>query len=177
MDPESFVLAPNGWVPNSRYPVLAYRQVLPAAGGDETAARLEALFAGNGWPPSWRNGVFAFHHYHSTAHEVLGIASGSAQLVLGGPGGSAVKVSGGDVLLLPAGTGHFQVEASRDFLVVGAYPPGQRFDICREAPSDEALRRMARLGRPATDPVGGGDGPLLQLWPLDLGLADAKVQR
>ena len=167
MEPESFVLAPNGWVPNSRYPVLVYRKVIDARDAEETAARLEAVFAENGWPPSWRDGVFAYHHYHSTAHEVLGIASGSAHLVLGGPGGRAIRVSGGDVLLLPAGTGHFQVEASSDFLMVGAYPRGQTFDVCREAPSESAQRRMARLGRPAIDPVGGEAGPLLQLWSPD----------
>jgi hypothetical protein len=36
------------------------------------------LFALNGWLGAWVNGVFSFHHFHSTAREVLGIVAGSA---------------------------------------------------------------------------------------------------
>jgi uncharacterized protein YjlB len=70
------------------------------------------------------------------------------------------------VLLLPAGTTHRRVEADADFLVVGAYPPGQRWDILRGEPADrpDADLRIAKLALPKTDPVGGQGGPMLETW-------------
>lgn len=154
--PEALLLQRNGWVPNNAaLPVLLYRGVSPEA--------MDALFRKNGWTPEWRNGVYPFHHYHSTAHEVLGFAAGEAQLLLGGPtpGGREVTVRAGDVAVLPCGTGHCRVSASADFSVIGAYALAQRWDLCREAPDAAAVERMRRLPFPAADPLGG---ELARVW-------------
>jgi len=84
--------------------------------------------------------------------------------VLGGEGGHEVMVRAGDIALLPTGTGHCCLTASHNFLVVGAYPADQHWDICRSAPDAAAEKRMATLPFPKSDPVSGAGGPLIRLW-------------
>jgi len=156
--------ADDGAFPNSRLPLLIYRAaVAPDRASPEA---MEALFDRNGWPPQWRSGIYPFHHYHSTAHEVLGIASGSAHLMLGGPKGREFDVAAGDVVVIPAGVVHRRLSSSSNFLVVGGYPPGQHWDLLKGEPGDrpKADENIARVPMPRTDPVTGREGGLLALW-------------
>lgn len=138
----------GGPIPNHpRFPVLIYRGV--------DVGDAERLLAEHGWGGAWRDGVFEFHHFHSTSHEVLTVVAGGATLELGGPQGEAFEVAEGDVLVLPAGTGHRRADARAGFTVVGAYPAGQEdYDLLREA-DDAARERIAAVPPPAEDPVGG----------------------
>ncbi len=164
METEQFILHENDWLPNNeRLPVLLYRGVVNAE-GKKAAERFERMFADHGWPPQWRDTIFDYDHYHSTAHEALGVATGYGTLLLGGPGGREVEVRAGDALILPVGVGHRRVEGSDDFMVVGAYPRDHDWDICREAPNDETRRRMRTLAIPDEDPVAGRSGPLRERW-------------
>jgi uncharacterized protein YjlB len=149
---------PGDRVPNHpRFPVLIYRDVPGIA--DAGAAR--ALFSEHGWGGSWVDGILPFHHYHSTSHEALAVVAGRATVELGGPQGEAFEVSAGDVLVLPAGTGHRRATSAAGFTVVGAYPAGQEnYDLLRgddPAETEAARARIAALPAPSGDPV-GGDG-------------------
>src|SRR5215470_9975425 len=126
---ETHVFADDGTVPNNRLPLVLYRGALGQEG--DLASRCEAMFDVNGWPGAWRNGIYGHHHYHSTAHEVLGIARGSARVRLGGENGATVELRQGDVVVIPAGVAHKRESASGDLLVIGSYPEGQRPDICK----------------------------------------------
>ncbi len=166
VEPLAFRFADDGFVPNHpRWPMLVYPGAVTLPDDADPAAVFEKIFGANGWGDGWRNGIFAFIHYHSRIHEVLGIARGSAEVRFGGNQGKALLVKAGDVAVLPAGTGHQRLSSSADLLVVGAYPPFGSYDLCRSAADHaEALRSIPKVGRPDKDPVYGGDGPLLKAW-------------
>jgi uncharacterized protein YjlB len=160
--PETHLFEDDGAFPNSRLPVLIYHEVEAA----HDAASCEELFDSNGWVPDWRDGIFSFHHFHSITHEVLGIVGGTATVKLGGPSGRSFEIGAGDVLVLPAGTGHCNEGSSPDLLVIGAYPDGMPWDLRRGDPAehDDSVANISAVPLPDADPVEGPDGPLTRLW-------------
>ncbi|MBS7697817.1 MULTISPECIES: cupin domain-containing protein [unclassified Chelatococcus] len=164
-EPQSFTFSGDGRVPNNGLPLLLYRKAA-RLDLDDPAGRLEDLFTGNGWTDSWRNGIFPYHHYHSLTHEVLGIAQGHGRVRFGGENGQDFDVNAGDVVVIPAGVGHMCIEASEDFLVVGAYPPGCGYDLIKADPAayEAARTRIAKVPKPGTDPLTGTKGGLLDAW-------------
>ncbi|GGM11412.1 cupin domain-containing protein [Deinococcus aerophilus] len=119
--PEQLTLPAGGVVPNNSRPAVLYRAALAEHSPDQ----IEEYLAARGWTGAWRNGIYAFHHYHSTAHEVLVVVRGQVRVTLGGEGGTSLHLTSGDVVLLPAGTGHRNDGASPDLLVIGAYAGGR----------------------------------------------------
>jgi uncharacterized protein YjlB len=160
--PETHRFEDDGAIPNSRLPVLIYHEVEAA----HDAGSCEGLFDSNGWVPDWRNGIFSFHHFHSIAHEALGIVAGTATVKLGGPSGQSFEIGQGDVLVLPAGTGHCNEGSSGDLLVIGAYPDAMPWDLRRGDPAehDEVVANIQAVPLPGADPVEGQSGSLSELW-------------
>lgn len=164
---EAYRFARAGDIPNNpALPLLVYRAVLPDADDDDPATSCEAMFARNGWQNAWRDGVYDYHHFHTTAHEVLGIVRGEVTVRFGGESGRALTLRAGDVVVIPAGVGHKNEGSSRDLLVVGAYPAGQDWDICPPKPDERACAEadIRRVGLPRSDPVFGPAGPLIEQW-------------
>ncbi|MDQ0246983.1 uncharacterized protein YjlB [Bacillus fengqiuensis] len=159
---KSFFLKDDGEIPNNpEFPVIVYEGIF-----NHNPNEIEAVFNRHHWSGSWTGGVFDYHHYHSNAHEVLGVKSGNAIILVGGEEGKRIELKVGDVVVLPAGTGHKRVESSEDFEVVGAYPEGSRYNMRKRDPGirAQALAEIRSVPVPETDPVYGEEGPLLQKW-------------
>jgi uncharacterized protein YjlB len=163
--PLTFRFEDDGLVPNNPLPFIIYKRVIDVDNA-RPERTIEQVFADNRWGGMWRNGIYNYLHYHATAHEVLGIARGQARVRFGGDHGKVLEVTAGDVAILPAGTGHQCLFATRDLSVVGAYPPGQSMEITRPTPDNhaKALKTIPGVAVPETDPIMGEDGPLVRLW-------------
>ena len=149
---ESYLVPDDGCIPNNgKLPLLIYREAIaPRSLGEQPARTLEALFKGNGWGAAWVDGIYDYHHYHSTAHEVPGLARGWAKVQFGDPQGLIAELTAGDVIAIPAGVGHCRL-AEDDLVVVGAYPQGQDWDVCpadhggpREGAGEHSLGAFAQ---------------------------------
>lgn len=152
----------DGKIPNNpTLPVIIYTGVF-----NKNPDEIESVFNQNNWTNSWTDGVFDYHHYHSVTHEVLGVKSGSAKIQLGGEAGQTFEVKIGDVLVLPAGTGHKRLSASNDFQVVGAYPNAAEPDLKTGGQEERpaVLEAILDAPLPEKDPVFGEEGPVMNNW-------------
>jgi uncharacterized protein YjlB len=164
----TFHLKDDGVIPNHpRWPLIVYRSAVHLQEDFDPAAIFEDLFARNSWGSSWRNGIYDYVHYHSRIHEVLGVACGSCKVRFGGNRGRILALKAGDAAILPAGTGHQNMGASEDFLVVGAYPPDGTYDECSSSEDHAgAVKTIPKIRKPRKDPVYGAKGPLTVLWKM-----------
>jgi uncharacterized protein YjlB len=156
----------NGNFPNNPdLPLLIYKNAieLPV---NNAAAKFEEIFEKNKWGSFWRNGIFNYHHYHSTAHEVLGIYRGKATVQFGGPEGFIADVIKGDVIIIPAGVAHKNLGDSKDFACVGAYPGGQDYDMNygNEGERPKVDFQIQKVNFPQSDPILGESGGLIIFW-------------
>ncbi|MFC1653021.1 cupin domain-containing protein [Planctomycetota bacterium] len=160
----------DGTFPNNQdLPLIIYDQVFPPE--DDGLVPLERIWTvieAHHWGNAWTNGIYTYHHYHSTAHEVLIVCQGDVTVQFGGPQGEQQMLQTGDAVVIPAGVAHKKVQAAHNFSIVGAYPQGQIYDMCY-GKSDErpkADRNIKAVPIPAEDPIYGLQGPLSRYWKI-----------
>jgi uncharacterized protein YjlB len=157
----------DGRIPNNpALPFVLYRGGIDLTGSPDPEKLIEKTFAANGWGNMWRNGIYPYVHYHSMIHEVLAIARGRATVRFGGEKGEKVDVVPGDVVILPAGTGHQCLNQTLELVVIGAYPPNGTYNLCRGTKAEyaKAIASIPQVPPPVSDPVFGATGPLIALW-------------
>ena len=162
------ILNDDGTFPNNRnLPLIIYKEalILPAK---DAASVTEKILHKNSWENTWRNGVYGFHHYHSTAHEVLVVCSGQAEILLGGENGLHVEIKKGDVLIIPAGVAHKNILSDNDFKVIGGYPKGQDWDMNYGKPGERpgTDKNISHVPLPVADPIYGINGPMMEHWKI-----------
>jgi len=110
-------------------------------------------------------------HYRLIAKEIAALVPGPEARVLDYGCGEAlhadlVAAAAGDVVVLPAGTGHQCLWAAPELTVIGAYPNAGKYDLCRGSKAEHAraVETIPNVPLPDTDPVFGPEGPLMSLW-------------
>jgi uncharacterized protein YjlB len=162
---QEIIIADDGTFPGNRLPALLYKNVLdiPLL---FPATHVRHLFKKNDWSNSWDAGIFTYHHYHSVTHEVLGIYSGKATVQLGDDNGPKILLAKGDVLVIPAGVAHKNLDEENQVGVIGAYPDGRDYDMNYGKPGErpQADENITRVPIPLTDPLQGKNGELTKRW-------------
>jgi uncharacterized protein YjlB len=166
MSPKTYFFSDDGVIPNNVLPVILYRQVVELS---DCSDWLENRFRENKWLNNWRDVVLPYDHFHSNTHEVLGLGWGSVTLKIGGMHGQIVHVSAGDVILIPAGVGHYSITEHTDYQFVGGYPNGNAWDLktgLEEEDRSQVLNVISGIGMPLKDPIFGFEGLMFEKWVL-----------
>jgi len=160
----------HGLIPNTSIqnkPLMIYHRAFDPNGISPSA--IESHFSSIGVvEPQWRYTMYSTSHFHSTSHEVLGIAAGEAKLCFGhedNPKRVEEVLKKGDVIVMPAGVSHRLLEdISGGFSMVGAYPRGSSWDMCYGKKGEEdKVKNIEKIGWFKRDPVYGGEGPVLDV--------------
>jgi uncharacterized protein YjlB len=162
LQPQLFFFKDDGKIPNSHLPVIFYQSVFA---GENIAEQMEEKFKENNWTNNWQDIILPYDHFHSNTHEVLGVASGSVSLQIGGKNGIQKTFVVGDVIILPAGVGHYSVSAHTDYLIVGGYPYGAAWDLLTGTPDEreKAILNIKNAPLPALDPIFGSEDKI-KFW-------------
>jgi len=161
-----YYLKDDGTFPNNaQLPVLFYKRAIPTRFFSEPDDVMKLLRL-NHWENAWHDTVYDYHHYHSTAHEVLVAIKGQTRLQLGGEKGITIHFEKGDALVIPAGGAHKNLEPDNEFACIGAYPQGQQYDMNYGKPDEreQADQNIEQVALPAADPLFGAEGPLMKYW-------------
>ncbi|OJI98764.1 hypothetical protein ASPVEDRAFT_50389 [Aspergillus versicolor CBS 583.65] len=170
--PSTYYLPPTEHTPNNPLPVLHYRNVLPKLRTEEEVTK---FLTAHKWEKRGTWGTIWTSHFHPNCHECYGVFQGTSTLLLGAAGGDGISNAGlritvhtGDVIVLPAGTGHGSVESTDDYRYIGVYPEGcpkWKNEFGKKRIDDKTFQsEIAGVASPEEDPVYGKDGPLMQLW-------------
>lgn len=126
VEPETYFLQPNEFCPNSALPVLIYRDCLPLPLSE---ARAKEFLEQHAWKQGGTWGHIPTRHYHPNTHECYGVFQGESTILVGcgklddaSVGGREIDVRAGDVIVLPAGTGHCNLQSTNDYRYIGVYP-------------------------------------------------------
>jgi uncharacterized protein YjlB len=161
----TYTLRDNGKFPNSHLPVLHYLNHISLPWLFK-GTKVKQLFRNNGWTNNWRAGIYTYAHYHSNTHEALAVIHGSTSLQLGGEDGITVRISAGDVLVIPAGVAHQNMGKENDVVCIAGYPQGAAYNMCYGKPEErpDADLAIGKIPAPESDPLHGERGELIQVW-------------
>ncbi|KAK3710700.1 hypothetical protein LTR37_010119 [Vermiconidia calcicola] len=170
--PEVYWTKPNAHCPNSKLPVLVYRNVLPSDLSEESVSK---AIAANHWV---KGGVFKHYptaHFHSNVHECYAALRGKTTCLYGvGPlddasDGVEFDMQAGDIAVHAAGVAHRNTWSTDDYVYMGLYPKGApkwSNNFCKDGVEEtERKTEQARsIPVPEWDPIHGFDGPLPTIW-------------
>jgi uncharacterized protein YjlB len=145
----------NGTVPNNmHHPLFLFKSIF--LGSQQEGERV--ITDGGSWTRPWVWGIFPYHHFHSTAWELLLCVKGQADVQLGGESGPHVSIEQGDLILIPPGFAHKQLRSNGGVTLLGAYPTAGcsgPVDTLRGAPNQDEKDNIVSCVPPETEPVLG----------------------